>query len=82
MLYVGVTNNLERRVWEHKSGLNATSFTSRYKVDKLLWWEEHNSAAAAIEREKQLKAGSRAKKVQLIEEHNPQWLDLSQGWYD
>lgn len=82
VLYVGVSNDLQRRLWEHKSGLHPQSFTSRYKVHKLVWWEEHNSIDQAIEREKQLKGGSRANKVQLIEEKNPQWLDLSKGWYD
>ncbi|EMR02645.1 GIY-YIG nuclease family protein [Cesiribacter andamanensis] len=82
VLYVGVTNDLQRRVLEHKSGYNPGSFTSRYKVHKLVWWEELPSPEEAIAREKQLKGGSRARKVQLIQAHNPQWLDLSQGWYD
>ena len=82
VLYTGVTNDLQRRVWEHKSSLHPQSFTSKYKTHKLVWWEEHRSAEEAIEREKQLKAGSRAKKVALIEEYNPQWMDLAVGWYD
>lgn len=82
VLYVGITNDLQRRLWEHRSGLHPQSFTSKYKVNKLVWWEEHNLIEEAIEREKQLKSGSRAKKIALIEENNPHWMDLAKGWYD
>jgi putative endonuclease len=75
VLYVGVTNNLERRVAEHKAGIHE-DFTKRYNVNKLVYFEVSPSITAAIEREKQLKAGSRAKKLALINEQNPAWQDL------
>jgi len=75
VLYVGVTNNLERRVGEHKSGTVA-GFTKQYNVSKLVYFETSPSIVQAIEREKQLKAGSRAKKLSLIQEINPEWKDL------
>ncbi|AHM61373.1 Excinuclease ABC C subunit domain protein [Flammeovirgaceae bacterium 311] len=81
VLYTGMTDDLQRRIEEHKTGLHPQSFTSRYKAHKLVWWEEHHSAEEALEREKQLKAGSRAKKVVLIEAQNPYWQDLAKDWY-
>jgi putative endonuclease len=75
-LYVGVTNNLERRVDEHKSG-TVPSFTSKYRLDRLIYFEEYADIRAAIEREKQIKRWRRAKKLALIESMNPQWKDLS-----
>ncbi|WP_225000118.1 GIY-YIG nuclease family protein [Cesiribacter sp. SM1] len=81
VLYTGMTDDLQRRVEEHKNSLHSQSFSSRYKVHKLVWWEEHPTAEEALEREKQLKAGPRAKKVALIEAHNPLWLDLAKDWY-
>ena len=75
VLYIGVTNNLERRVAEHKAGIYE-GFTKRYSVKKLVYFETSPSITAAIEREKQLKAGSRAKKLALIKEQNPTWQDL------
>jgi putative endonuclease len=75
-LYVGVTNNLERRVYEHKHNLVA-GFTSRYRIDRLVYFEETGDVQAAIAREKQLKGWLRAKKVALIESVNPTWEDLS-----
>lgn len=74
-LYVGVTSNLVKRVWEHKSDL-AEGFTSRYGVHMLVYFEILDTMDAAIKREKQLKAGSRKKKLDLIESMNPQWCDL------
>ncbi|MDD9893381.1 MAG: GIY-YIG nuclease family protein [Gammaproteobacteria bacterium] len=74
-LYVGVTNDIERRVWEHRNGLGS-KFVKRYGLHRLVCVEETNGAVAAIEREKQLKAGSRAKKVALIESLNPGWAEL------
>ena len=79
-LYVGVTNDLERRVCEHKSGLIA-GFTKKYKVTKLVYHEETSDVGAAISREKQLKAWRRSKKVALIESVNPLWENLPLRWY-
>ena len=78
-LYVGVTNDLERRVSEHKSGLSG-GFTKKYKVGKLLYYEEFGSVYEAIEREKQLKSWRRDKKVSLFEASNPGWRDISRDW--
>jgi len=75
VLYIGVTNNLERRVTEHKAGVHE-GFTKKYNVTKLVYYEASPSITAAIEREKQLKAGSRARKMSLIQELNPTWQDL------
>jgi putative endonuclease len=75
-LYTGVTNNLERRVNEHKSGA-VSGFTKRYKVDRLVYFQETNDIAAAIAAEKQIKGMLRPKKIALIEEENPSWRDLS-----
>ena len=75
VLYTGVTNDLIRRAHEHRTG-HGGGFTSRYKVTKLVWYQECGHARAAIAREKQLKAGSRQKKLDLINDMNPQWNDL------
>ncbi|WP_167341785.1 GIY-YIG nuclease family protein [Nonlabens sp. SY33080] len=75
-LYVGVTSNLEQRVKEHKCKKHPKSFTARYNLGKLVYYEAHQMIGDAIGREKQLKAGSRAKKIALIESINPEWLDL------
>ena len=75
-LYVGVTRDLRRRVYEHKRGL-VPGFTRRYNVNRLVWFEAHRDARAAITREKQLKGWSRARKVALIECENAEWDDLS-----
>ena len=74
-LYVGVTSNLAGRVWQHKNDV-VEGFTKTYGVHRLVWYERHDSMESAILREKQLKAGSRARKVALIEANNPDWLDL------
>ena len=79
-LYIGVTSNLERRVYEHKQGL-AKGFTSRYHVGRLVHVEDFANVDDAIAREKQLKRWSRSKKVALIERENAEWRDLSVGWY-
>ena len=79
-VYTGVTNSLERRVWQHKSKLIA-GFTKRYGVDRLVHFEAFRDISSAIAREKQIKAGSREKKLKLIERDNPDWKDLSEGWY-
>jgi len=75
VLYTGVTNNLERRALQHKNKVN-NSFTSKYNVGKLVYYEIFSTAADAIAREKQIKAGSRKKKELLIKEMNPVWTDL------
>ena len=75
VLYVGVTNDLQRRVYEHREKL-VEAFTKRYNVWILVFYEEGDDVGAAIEREKQLKGGSRAKKVALIQMDNPTWRDL------
>lgn len=80
-LYVGVTNDLVRRVYEHKQGAGA-SFTSKYKITKLVYHEATTDIQAAISREKQLKAWRRSKKVGLVESVNAEWRDLSLRWYD
>ena len=80
-LYVGVTNDLERRAFDHKQG-NIEGFTARYKVTKLVHYEATSDVHAAIEREKQLKGWRRSKKVALVETDNPEWKDLALRWYD
>ena len=77
-LYVGVTNNLARRLAQHREG-KPNSFTSRYAVTRLVHVEVASSARSAIEREKQIKRWSRWKKVTLIEADNPQWADLAES---
>lgn len=75
-LYIGVTNNIERRIWEHKEGL-VKGFTKQYGVHRLVYVEVTNSIDDAIKREKQLKLWSRVWKIALIEKENPRWEDLS-----
>jgi predicted GIY-YIG superfamily endonuclease len=74
-LYTGVTSGLIGRVWQHRSGL-ADGFTKRYGCKSLVWYDVFDTMEQAILREKQIKAGSRAKKLALIESMNPQWRDL------
>ena len=75
VLYVGVTNDLVRRIHEHRTKI-ASAFTTRCNVDKLVYFEEHDQIDIAIAREKQLKAGSRENKIELIDTVNPDWRDL------
>jgi putative endonuclease len=75
-LYIGVTNDLERRLYEHKNKL-IDGFTKKYNLTKLVYYEETDDIKDAIEREKQLKGWLRIKKIRLIEENNPGWDDLS-----
>ena len=75
-LYTGVTSFLKRRVYEHKNKIHPESFTAKYDVDKLGYFEEFVSIKEAIEREKQIKGGSRVSKTALIEGMNPEWKDL------
>ncbi|TSA18268.1 MAG: GIY-YIG nuclease family protein [Betaproteobacteria bacterium] len=79
-LYIGVTNNLERRLYEHKEKL-ADGFTKRYHIDRLVYFEPTPDVLSAITREKQLKSWRRNKKIALIESANPTWEDLSSEWY-
>ncbi|MBQ8579584.1 MAG: GIY-YIG nuclease family protein [Oscillospiraceae bacterium] len=76
VLYTGVTNDLVRRVYEHKNHLDKESFTSKYKVNKLIYFEETNDVRSALEREKQIKSWKREQKVSLIMETNPRYIDL------
>lgn len=79
VLYTGVTNNLERRLYEHKNKL-VKGFTEKYNVNKLVYLESTTDVKAAIAREKQIKGWSRNKKNVLVESINPQWNDLSENW--
>ncbi len=80
-LYTGVTNDLERRIVEHKTKL-LPGFTEKYEVTKLVYCEEIPSATSAIAREKQIKKWNRKWKLRLIEERNPEWKDLSEEWME
>jgi putative endonuclease len=80
-LYIGVTNNLHRRIWQHKQG-EIEGFTKKYRVNRLVYHESFDDVRNAIDREKQLKRWTRAKKIWLFERVNPSWLDLSSGWYE
>lgn len=77
-LYIGVTSDLIKRVWEHKQGFVA-GFTKQYGVHDLVWYEQHEDMLAAIAREKALKEWKSAWKLELIEKMNPQWKDLYEG---
>ena len=76
VLYTGMTNNLLRRVFEHKKKITG-GFTSKYQITKLVYYEIFDDAYCAIKREKQIKAGSRRKKIDLIDDFNKEWKDLS-----
>ena len=79
VLYTGVTNDLIKRVYEHKYHFDKGSFTSRYNVEYLVYFEETDNPVAAIEREKQIKGWNRKRKIKLIESKNPNWNDLYEG---
>jgi putative endonuclease len=79
-LYIGVTNDLERWVFEHKSK-SIAGFTTPYNINRLVYFADTGDVVAAIEREKQLKGWLRAKKTALIESENPTWEDLSHDWF-
>jgi len=79
-LYIGVTSNLWARVWEHKNG-KYKGFAAKYGCTRLVWFERHPFMKAAIQREKSLKRYERKWKLDLIEAENPDWRDLSEGWY-
>jgi putative endonuclease len=76
-LYIGVTSDLAKRIWEHRNGM-VEGFTKRYSVHHLVWYELHESMGSAIQREKRLKDWKRAWKLELIERTNPDWQDLYQ----
>ena len=78
VFYTGVTNDLKRRVWEHKEKL-VPGFTAKYNVTQLVYYEETSEVVSAIEREKQIKNYRREKKVALIAQMNPAWKDLGEG---
>lgn len=77
-LYVGVTSDLLKRVWEHKNHV-VEGFTKRYGVDRLVWYELHETMESAIRRERAIKEWKRAWKLDLIEKANPEWADLYEG---
>ncbi|WP_260703078.1 GIY-YIG nuclease family protein [Edaphobacter flagellatus] len=79
-LYIGITSEIERRVLQHKEGRYADSFTSKYKIDRLVYFERFGMIENAIARETQLKKWSRIKKIQLIVQNNPTWRNLSEEW--
>ncbi len=79
-VYIGVTNDIHRRVYEHKNGI-IEGFTSKYKCHHLLYHELHNDVNMAIAREKQLKGWTRAKKEELIRSINPERIDLASDWF-
>ena len=76
VLYTGVTNDLVRRVYEHKNHLDKDSFTAKYKVSRLVYFEETTDVRSALEREKQIKSWNRERKTDLIMGMNPEWRDL------
>ncbi len=78
-LYMGMTNNIDRRVFEHKHHLSG-GFTAKYDCNRLVWFEEWSDVRNAIDRETQIKAWRRAKKIELIEAMNPHWNDLAKDW--
>jgi putative endonuclease len=80
VLYTGVTNDLARRVNEHKRGLTP-GFTSRYRITRLVYFEEFADIRDAIAREKQIKAWTRARRISLVEGRNPSWQDLAEHWF-
>lgn len=80
VLYTGLTSNLLKRVAQHKTKYFKKSFTSKFNCDKLVYFESCKDSGESLVREEQLKEGSRAKKIALINKENPDWSDLSEGW--
>ncbi len=80
-LYTGVTSNLPKRIYEHKNKL-VDGFSKKYNLDKLVYYEIFDDIIEAINREKQIKAGSRKKKIELINSQNPEWKDLSEDFLE
>jgi putative endonuclease len=81
VIYIGMTNNLERRVYEHNNDL-VDGFSKKYRCHRLVYFESFDDVLKAIDREKQLKCWNRTKKIWLIERHNPTWEDLAAQWYE
>ncbi|MEE3998753.1 GIY-YIG nuclease family protein [Tenacibaculum sp. FZY0031] len=81
VLYIGVTNNLERRIFEHKNKL-VKGFSSKYNLDKLIYFEEYQFIEEAIKREKNMKKWKRAWKINLVIKEKPNWEDLAKNWYN
>jgi len=79
--YIGFTGKLRQRVFEHKNGIKS-DFTSKYKLDRLVYFERYTHPLTGIAREKELKGWTRLKKMQLIVASNPEWKDLSEGWFE
>ncbi len=79
-LYIGVTNDLHRRIWEHKRG-EGSEFAAKYKINRLVHYETFQYVTNAIAREKEIKGWRREKKFHLIEEQNLGWLDLAENWF-
>jgi putative endonuclease len=79
VLYIGMTSDLQERVWQHKNGV-FEGFTKKYKCHRLVFFERFSHVAHAIRREKQLKGWTRVRKIALIESMNPRWQDLSENW--
>lgn len=77
-LYIGVTSNLPKRIWQHKNNL-VDGFTAKYNIHQLVWYEQHNTLETAIQKEKQMKNWKREWKVNVIEASNPEWIDLYDG---
>jgi|TARA_B100000953_G_scaffold223001_1_gene184679 putative endonuclease len=82
VIYTGMSSDLEGRVWQHKFKEDPTSFTAKYNCNQLMWYAETDDVWAALEEEKRIKSGSRAKKIEMIEEMNPEWKDLAKEWFD
>ncbi|MGA3132952.1 MAG: GIY-YIG nuclease family protein [Terracidiphilus sp.] len=80
ILYMGMTGDLDKRIFEHKTKL-FDDFSANYNCNRLVWFERYAHASSAIAREKQLKGWGRAKKIALILKNNPTWIDLSEAWY-
>jgi putative endonuclease len=78
-LYIGMTNSIYKRALQHKRG-EIEGFASKYRCDRLVWYESYDDVRKAIDREKQLKRWRRAKKIALIESKNPRWEDLAEKW--
>jgi putative endonuclease len=80
VIYIGITDNIDERIREHKNKIYTRAFTARYNCENLVYFEEFENGEAAVIREKQFKKWKREWKVKLIEEMNPSWIDLSVNW--